>query len=205
MLCCDSFLQFEGSESLSSGNLVHRSRPCSDLNGSSQSPAHSRTVAANQKQRRFSDYGEFVSRQGLWTQTPPCFKFSRHFFFLSRVSVAPSIPPPVSYTKRSHANSVESDRKGESASPVGAPDRRKSATASGVKRLTLSCKTSCSQQGAAGSLQCVCVCCRASLGGTRMFMSEQALSVTPWLFPTGRTAGEQKEFWEVFLIWNFQN
>uniref|UniRef100_A0A7N6B0F0 non-specific serine/threonine protein kinase n=1 Tax=Anabas testudineus TaxID=64144 RepID=A0A7N6B0F0_ANATE len=95
--------EFEGSQSLSSSNLLQRSRPCSDLNGSSQSPAHSRTVAANQKQRRFSDY------------------------------VAPSIPPPVSYTKRSHANSVESDRKGEPASPAGAPDRRKSATASGVK------------------------------------------------------------------------
>ncbi|XP_026216484.1 serine/threonine-protein kinase MARK1 [Anabas testudineus] len=93
--------EFEGSQSLSSSNLLQRSRPCSDLNGSSQSPAHSRTVAANQKQRRFSDY------------------------------VAPSIPPPVSYTKRSHANSVESDRKGEPASPAGAPDRRKSATASG--------------------------------------------------------------------------
>uniref|UniRef100_A0A7N8Y1T2 non-specific serine/threonine protein kinase n=1 Tax=Mastacembelus armatus TaxID=205130 RepID=A0A7N8Y1T2_9TELE len=45
--------------------------------------------------------------------------------------LAPSIPPPVSYTKRCHANSVESDRKKEPASPVGAPDRRKSATGSG--------------------------------------------------------------------------
>uniref|UniRef100_A0A8P4KEX7 non-specific serine/threonine protein kinase n=1 Tax=Dicentrarchus labrax TaxID=13489 RepID=A0A8P4KEX7_DICLA len=45
--------------------------------------------------------------------------------------LAPSIPPPVSYTKRSHANSVESDRKEEPASPMGAPDRRRSATASG--------------------------------------------------------------------------
>ncbi|XP_056225206.1 serine/threonine-protein kinase MARK1 isoform X1 [Seriola aureovittata] len=93
--------EFEGTESLSSGNLVPRSRPCSDLNGSSQSPAHSRNVPTNQKQRRFSDH------------------------------VAPSIPPPVSYTKRSHANSVESDRREDPASPVGAPDRRKSATASG--------------------------------------------------------------------------
>uniref|UniRef100_A0A671TYD2 non-specific serine/threonine protein kinase n=1 Tax=Sparus aurata TaxID=8175 RepID=A0A671TYD2_SPAAU len=47
--------------------------------------------------------------------------------------LAPSIPPPVSYTKRGHANSVESDRKEEPASPVGAPDRRRSATASGVR------------------------------------------------------------------------
>ncbi|XP_036961748.1 serine/threonine-protein kinase MARK1 isoform X4 [Acanthopagrus latus] len=93
--------EFEGSASLSSSNLLQRSRPTSDLNGSSQSPAHSRNVSTNQKQRRFSDH------------------------------VAPSIPPPVSYTKRGHANSVESDRKEEPASPVGAPDRRRSATASG--------------------------------------------------------------------------
>ncbi|XP_070830326.1 serine/threonine-protein kinase MARK1 isoform X2 [Chaetodon trifascialis] len=93
--------EFEGSDSLSSSNLVQRSRPSSDLNGSSQSPAHSRTVSANQKQRRFSDH------------------------------VAPSIPPPVSYTKRCHANSVESDRKDEPASPMGVSDRRRSATASG--------------------------------------------------------------------------
>uniref|UniRef100_A0A8C2WTP3 non-specific serine/threonine protein kinase n=1 Tax=Cyclopterus lumpus TaxID=8103 RepID=A0A8C2WTP3_CYCLU len=45
--------------------------------------------------------------------------------------LAPSIPPPVSYTKRGHANSVESDRKEEPASPIRAPDRRRSATASG--------------------------------------------------------------------------
>ncbi|XP_067355604.1 serine/threonine-protein kinase MARK1-like isoform X2 [Channa argus] len=93
--------EFEASDSFSSSNLVQRSRPSSDLSGSSQSPAHSRTGSASQKQRRFSDY------------------------------VAPCIPPPVSYTKRSHANSVESDRKVDPASPAGAPDRRKSATASG--------------------------------------------------------------------------
>ncbi|XP_071359238.1 serine/threonine-protein kinase MARK1 isoform X2 [Trachinotus anak] len=93
--------EFEGTESLSSSKLVQRSRPCSDLNGSSQSPAHSRNVPTSQKQRRFSDH------------------------------VAPSIPPPVSYTKRSHANSVESDRREDPASPAGAPDRRKSATSSG--------------------------------------------------------------------------
>ncbi|XP_028266394.1 serine/threonine-protein kinase MARK1 [Parambassis ranga] len=94
--------EFEVStESFSSSNLAQRSRPISDVNGSSQSPAQSRTVTTGQKQRRFSDH------------------------------VAPSIPPSVSYTKRSHANSVESDRKEEPASPMGAPDRRKSATASG--------------------------------------------------------------------------
>uniref|UniRef100_A0A3Q1BIF8 non-specific serine/threonine protein kinase n=1 Tax=Amphiprion ocellaris TaxID=80972 RepID=A0A3Q1BIF8_AMPOC len=96
--------EFEVStESFSSGNLVQRSRPVSDINGSSQSPAHSRSAATNQKQRRFSDH------------------------------VAPSVPPPVSHTKRCHANSVESDRKEDPASPMGAPDRRKSATASGVR------------------------------------------------------------------------
>ncbi|KAM9313550.1 serine/threonine-protein kinase MARK1-like [Pholidichthys leucotaenia] len=94
--------EFEVScESFSSGNLVPRSRPISDFNGSSQSPCHSRTVTAPQKQRRFSDH------------------------------VAPTIPPPMSYTKRSHASSVESERKDDPASPMGAPDRRKSATASG--------------------------------------------------------------------------
>ncbi|XP_061582101.1 serine/threonine-protein kinase MARK1 [Cololabis saira] len=94
--------EFEASsESFSSGNLVPRSRPVSDINGSSQSPAHSRTAATSQKQRRFSDH------------------------------VAPSIPPPVSYTKRCHANSVDSEKKEEPASPMGMQDRRKSATSSG--------------------------------------------------------------------------
>ncbi|XP_045904345.1 serine/threonine-protein kinase MARK1-like isoform X5 [Micropterus dolomieu] len=93
--------ELEGIASVSSGNLVQRLRPSNDLNGSGHSPAHSRNVSTNQKQRRFSDH------------------------------VAPSIPPPVSYIKRSHANSVESDKKDEPASPMGAPDRRRSATASG--------------------------------------------------------------------------
>ncbi|XP_034721569.1 serine/threonine-protein kinase MARK1-like, partial [Etheostoma cragini] len=89
----------KGAEGNGSSHLLHKSRPSSDLNSSGQSPAHSRSASANQKQRRFSDH------------------------------VAPSIPPPVAYTKRGHANSVESDRK--DASPSGAPDRRRSATASG--------------------------------------------------------------------------
>ncbi|RVE76639.1 hypothetical protein OJAV_G00010400 [Oryzias javanicus] len=85
-----------------------RARPISDFNGSSRSPAHPRSVAPTQKQRRFSDH------------------------------VAPSIPPPVSYTKRSHANSVDSEKKDEPASPMGAQDRRKSSTASGsiIRRNT---------------------------------------------------------------------
>ncbi|XP_038616685.1 serine/threonine-protein kinase MARK1 isoform X2 [Tachyglossus aculeatus] len=79
--------EFEGSESLSSGNLCLRSRPSSDLNNSSiQSPAHlkvQRSISTNQKQRRFSDHA------------------------------GPAIPPAVSYTKRSQANSVESEQKEE--------------------------------------------------------------------------------------------
>ncbi|KAK7127208.1 hypothetical protein R3I94_018404 [Phoxinus phoxinus] len=79
--------EFEGSDSLSTSNLCQRSRPSSDLNNSStQSPAHSkvqRSISATQKQRRFSDH------------------------------VAPSIPPTVSYTKRSQANSVEGEKKEE--------------------------------------------------------------------------------------------
>ncbi|KAF6718918.1 Serine/threonine-protein kinase MARK1 [Oryzias melastigma] len=87
---------------------IQRTRPVSDFNGSSRSPAHPRIVATTQKQRRFSDH------------------------------VAPSIPPPVSHTKRSHANSVDSEKKDEPASPMGAQDRRKSATASGsiIRRNT---------------------------------------------------------------------
>ncbi|XP_072239654.1 serine/threonine-protein kinase MARK1 isoform X3 [Leuresthes tenuis] len=94
--------EFEvSSESFSSCNLVQRSRPISNLEGSSQSPANTRNVTTTQRQRRFSDH------------------------------VAPSIPPPVSNTKRCHANSVESEKKEEPSSPMGPPDCRKSATASG--------------------------------------------------------------------------
>ncbi|XP_043078424.1 serine/threonine-protein kinase MARK1 isoform X1 [Puntigrus tetrazona] len=113
--------EFEGSDSLSTTNLCQRSRPSSDLNNSStQSPAHSkvqRSISATQKQRRFSDH------------------------------VAPSIPPAVSYTKRSQANSVEGEKKEEwdasrklpsssskgdmAVSPLVAQERRKSSTASG--------------------------------------------------------------------------
>lgn len=65
--------EFDGGESLSSGNLCQRSRPSSDLKNSTlKSPAHlkvQRSISANQKQRRFSDHA------------------------------GPSIPPAVSYTK----------------------------------------------------------------------------------------------------------
>ncbi|XP_030051868.1 serine/threonine-protein kinase MARK1 isoform X5 [Microcaecilia unicolor] len=114
--------EFEGSESISNSNLCQRSRPSSDLNNSSvPSPAHlkvQRSISANQKQRRFSDHA------------------------------GPSIPPAVSYTKRSQANSVESEQKedwdkdgvrklssttvsskGEvTASPLVGPERKKSST-----------------------------------------------------------------------------
>ncbi|KAK3562474.1 hypothetical protein QTP86_034584 [Hemibagrus guttatus] len=112
---------FEGNESLSSINLCQMPRPSSDLNNSSsQSPAHSkvqRSISATQKQRRYSDH------------------------------VAPSIPPAVSYTKRTQANSVEGEKKEEweaarklptssskgdmAVSPLTTQERRKCSTASG--------------------------------------------------------------------------
>ncbi|XP_038834648.1 serine/threonine-protein kinase MARK1-like isoform X4 [Salvelinus namaycush] len=126
--------EFEGSESLSNSNLCQRSRPSSEANNSSsQSPAHSkvtRSISANQKQRRFSDH------------------------------VAPSIPPSMSYTKRAQANSVESDKgdaahklgtAGSKAdvptSPLVAQERKKSSTASGnsnamTRRNTYVCERS---------------------------------------------------------------
>lgn len=65
--------QFEGSESLSNSNLCQRSRPSSEANNSSsQSPAHSkvtRSISANQKQRRFSDHGKDNIFDHLETQT----------------------------------------------------------------------------------------------------------------------------------------
>ncbi|XP_060736961.1 serine/threonine-protein kinase MARK1 isoform X1 [Tachysurus vachellii] len=113
--------QFEGNESLSSINLCQMPRPSSDLNNSSsQSPAHSkvqRSISATQKQRRYSDH------------------------------VAPSIPPAVSYTKRTQANSVEGEKKEDweatrklptssskgdmAVSPLTTQERRKCSTASG--------------------------------------------------------------------------
>uniref|UniRef100_A0A4W5R4U7 non-specific serine/threonine protein kinase n=1 Tax=Hucho hucho TaxID=62062 RepID=A0A4W5R4U7_9TELE len=126
--------EFEGSESLSNSNLCQRSRPSSEANNSSsQSPAHSkvtRSISANQKQRRFSDH------------------------------VAPSIPPSMSHTKRAQGNSVESDKgdaahklgtAGSKAdvptSPLVVQERKKSSTASGnsnamARRNTYVCERS---------------------------------------------------------------
>lgn len=53
--------QFEGSEPLTNSILGTRTRPTSDINNSSSiSPAHpkvTRSISANQKQRRYSDHG----------------------------------------------------------------------------------------------------------------------------------------------------
>lgn len=54
-------LQFEGSEPVTNSVLGQRQRPTSDINNSSSvSPAHpkvTRSISANQKQRRYSDHG----------------------------------------------------------------------------------------------------------------------------------------------------
>lgn len=56
-----STYQFEGSEPLTNSVLGQRQRPTSDINNSSSiSPAHpkvTRSISANQKQRRYSDHG----------------------------------------------------------------------------------------------------------------------------------------------------
>lgn len=53
--------QFEGSEPVANSVLGQRQRPTSDINNSSSiSPAHpkvTRSISANQKQRRYSDHG----------------------------------------------------------------------------------------------------------------------------------------------------
>uniref|UniRef100_A0A8C5HWT5 non-specific serine/threonine protein kinase n=1 Tax=Gouania willdenowi TaxID=441366 RepID=A0A8C5HWT5_GOUWI len=102
--------------------LGQRPRPTSDINNSSSiSPAHpkvTRSISANQKQRRYSDH------------------------------VAPSVPPAVSYTKRGQALSVESDHREEwdgarrlelstskgdvPASPLGVQERKKTTSAVGT-------------------------------------------------------------------------
>lgn len=62
--------QVEGGASLSSTNLVLRSRPSSDLNGPGPSPAHPRTTSATQKQRRFSDHGDTLNSPPLVPPAP---------------------------------------------------------------------------------------------------------------------------------------
>uniref|UniRef100_A0A8C5HU50 non-specific serine/threonine protein kinase n=1 Tax=Gouania willdenowi TaxID=441366 RepID=A0A8C5HU50_GOUWI len=104
--------EFEGSEPLTNSILGQRPRPTSDINNSSSiSPAHpkvTRSISANQKQRRYSDH------------------------------VAPSVPPAVSYTKRGQALSVESDHREDTskgdvpASPLGVQERKKTTSAVGT-------------------------------------------------------------------------
>uniref|UniRef100_A0A8C1P9R8 non-specific serine/threonine protein kinase n=1 Tax=Cyprinus carpio TaxID=7962 RepID=A0A8C1P9R8_CYPCA len=158
--------EFEGSDSLSSTNLCQRSRPSSDLNNSSaQSPAHSkvqRSISGTQKQRRFSDHGIVrVARFSQPNRVPVGGKIHvKYTFQVLNITLlgslqttdmkntpwqqlAPSIPPAVSHTKRSQANSVEGEKKEEcklpsssskgdmATSPLVAQERRKSSTASG--------------------------------------------------------------------------
>uniref|UniRef100_A0A8C3A1H7 non-specific serine/threonine protein kinase n=1 Tax=Cyclopterus lumpus TaxID=8103 RepID=A0A8C3A1H7_CYCLU len=104
--------EFEGSEPLTNSILGQRQRPTSDINNSSSiSPAHpkvTRSISANQKQRRYSDH------------------------------VGPSVPPAVSYTKRGQALSVESDHREDTskgdvpASPLGVQERKKTTSAVGT-------------------------------------------------------------------------
>ncbi|MED6232661.1 MAP microtubule affinity-regulating kinase 1 [Ataeniobius toweri] len=129
--------EFEGSEPLTNSILGQRQRPTSDINNSSSiSPAHpkvTRSISANQKQRRYSDH------------------------------VGPSVPPAVSYSKRNQALSVESDHREEwdgarrlelstskgdvPASPLGVQERKKASSAVGTngsmtRRNTYVCERS---------------------------------------------------------------
>uniref|UniRef100_A0A8D3DHV9 MAP/microtubule affinity-regulating kinase 3 n=1 Tax=Scophthalmus maximus TaxID=52904 RepID=A0A8D3DHV9_SCOMX len=124
----------KGSEPLTNSVLGQRQRPTSDINnGSSVSPAHpkvTRSISANQKQRRYSDH------------------------------VGPAVPPAVSYTKRGQALSVESDHREEwdgarrlelntskgdvPASPLGVQERKKTTSTNGsmTRRNTYVCERS---------------------------------------------------------------
>uniref|UniRef100_A0A672G1I1 non-specific serine/threonine protein kinase n=1 Tax=Salarias fasciatus TaxID=181472 RepID=A0A672G1I1_SALFA len=130
--------EFEGSEPLTNSVLGQRQRPTSDINNSSSiSPAHpkvTRSISANQKQRRYSDH------------------------------VGPSVPPAVSYTKRAQALSVESDHREEwdgarrlelntskgdvPASPLGVQERKKTTSTNGsmTRRNTYVCERSSTER-----------------------------------------------------------
>uniref|UniRef100_A0A3B5PWU2 non-specific serine/threonine protein kinase n=1 Tax=Xiphophorus maculatus TaxID=8083 RepID=A0A3B5PWU2_XIPMA len=124
--------EFEGNEPLTNSILGQRQRPTSDINNSASiSPAHpkvTRSISANQKQRRYSDH------------------------------VGPSVPPAVSYSKRNQALSVESDHREEwdgarrlelstskgdvPASPLGVQERKKTSSTNGsmTRRNTYVCE-----------------------------------------------------------------
>ncbi|KAK3523334.1 hypothetical protein QTP86_029490 [Hemibagrus guttatus] len=134
--------EIEGIDSVSVSNLCPRPRPTSDINTStSQSPSPSkvqRSISANQKQqRRFSDHGgDDIKPMG------------------------PSVPPVVSYTKRSCLESEQKEEcensrkllsansKGDvPASPLAALERKKSVTSTGTnggmaRRNTYVCERS---------------------------------------------------------------
>uniref|UniRef100_A0A8C5BCJ7 non-specific serine/threonine protein kinase n=1 Tax=Gadus morhua TaxID=8049 RepID=A0A8C5BCJ7_GADMO len=118
-------------------SLALDGRPNSDINNSSSvSPAHpkvTRSISANQKQRRYSDH------------------------------VGPSVPPAAAYSKRGQALSVESDHREEwdgarrlelntskgdvPASPLGVQERKKTTSAVGTngsmtRRNTYVCERS---------------------------------------------------------------
>ncbi|XP_058240675.1 serine/threonine-protein kinase MARK1-like isoform X1 [Hemibagrus wyckioides] len=140
--------EIEGIDSVSVSNLCPRPRPTSDINTStSQSPSHSkvqRSISANQKQqRRFSDHGgDDIKPMG------------------------PSVPPVVSYTKRSCLESEQKEEcensrkllsansKGDvPASPLAAVERKKSATSAGTnggmaRRNTYVCERSADRSSA---------------------------------------------------------
>ncbi|KAI3362694.1 hypothetical protein L3Q82_001761 [Scortum barcoo] len=139
--------EFEGSEPLTNSILGQRQRPTSDINNSSSiSPAHpkvTRSISANQKQRRYSDHGGDDDGGGGVVEKP--------------------MPPAVSYTKRGQALSVESDHREEwdgarrlelstskgdvPASPLGVQERKKTTSAVGTngsmtRRNTYVCERS---------------------------------------------------------------
>ncbi|XP_055018426.1 serine/threonine-protein kinase MARK1 [Boleophthalmus pectinirostris] len=146
--------EFEGSEPLT--NSVLRQRPTSDINNSSSiSPAHpkvTRSISANQKQRRYSDHGGDEEGGGGGGGGGVVEK-----------PMGPSVPPAVSYTKRGQALSVESDHREEwdgarrlelstskgdvPASPLGVQERKKTTSAVGTngsmtRRNTYVCERS---------------------------------------------------------------
>ncbi|XP_030235258.1 serine/threonine-protein kinase MARK1 isoform X4 [Gadus morhua] len=153
--------EFEGSEPLAAGVLGQRQRPNSDINNSSSvSPAHpkvTRSISANQKQRRYSDHGGDEEGGGGGggggvgggdVVAKP---------------MGPSVPPAAAYSKRGQALSVESDHREEwdgarrlelntskgdvPASPLGVQERKKTTSAVGTngsmtRRNTYVCERS---------------------------------------------------------------
>uniref|UniRef100_A0A8C6KLK5 Serine/threonine-protein kinase MARK1 n=1 Tax=Nothobranchius furzeri TaxID=105023 RepID=A0A8C6KLK5_NOTFU len=151
--------EFEGSEPLTNSVLGQRQRPTSDINNSSSiSPAHpkvTRSISANQKQRRYSDHAPSNSKSDDVTE-------GYEEFFVAFL-VGPSVPPAVSYSKRGQALSVESDHREEwdgarrlelstskgdvPASPLGVQERKKATSNVGTngsmtRRNTYVCERS---------------------------------------------------------------